>query len=131
MKLKTILLQRLKKKELMSKRLSKYFSSFDYFDKSLTVLSATRGSISIASFVTVIGVPVGIASANFTLSFSIYTAIVKKLLKTTRNKKKKHNRIVLLARSRLNNIESRISQALIKNENNHEGFMTIINEQKK
>ena len=53
------------------------------------VLSATSRSISIASFATVIGAPVGIASASFTLAFSISTGIVKKLLKTTRNRKKK------------------------------------------
>ena len=54
----------------MSKRLSKYMDFFDYFDKSLTVLSVTTGSISIASFTTVIGVPVGIISAGFSLAFS-------------------------------------------------------------
>ena len=53
----------------MSKRLSKYITSFDYFDKSLTVLSVTTGSISIASFATVTGAPVGIASASFRLAF--------------------------------------------------------------
>ena len=59
MKLKIILFQRLKK-EQMSKSLSKYIASFDYFDKSLIVLSVATGSISIASFATIIGAPVGI-----------------------------------------------------------------------
>ena len=68
MKSRTILLQRLKK-ELMSKRLSKYIASLDYFDKFLIVLSATNGSISIASFATVIGTPVGIASVCLCLPF--------------------------------------------------------------
>ena len=115
----------------MSKRLSKYIASFDYFDKSLIVLSVTTGSISIASFATVIGAPVGIVSASFTLAFSISTGIIKKLLKTTRNKKKKHNKIVMLARSKLNSIESKISKALMDNEISHEDFETIINEEKK
>ena len=75
-------------RELMSKRLSKYFAFCDCFGKSLIVLSATSGSIYIASFATVIGMPVGIASASCSLTFSISTAIVKKLLKTTQNKKK-------------------------------------------
>ena len=73
----------------MSKRLCKYIASFDYFDKSLIVLSETSGSISIASFATVIGTPVGIASASHSLIFSLSTRLKKKLLKTTRNKKKK------------------------------------------
>ena len=114
----------------MSDRPGKYIASFDYFDKSLTVLSVTTGSISIASFATVIGAPVGIVSARFGLSFSIFKWTVKKLLKTTRNKKKKHNKVVMLARSKLNSIESKISEALINNEISHEDFMTIINEEK-
>ena len=72
----------------MSKRFSKYITSFDYFDKALIVLSVTTGSISIASFATVIGATVRIASASFSLAFSISAGIVKKLLKTTRNKRK-------------------------------------------
>ena len=121
----------LKERELMSKRLSKYIASFDYFDKLLIVLSVATDSISIASFATVIGAPVGITSASFSLAFSICTEIVKKLLKTTRNKKKKHNKIVMLARSKLNSIESKISEALINNEIKHEDFTTIIDEEKK
>ena len=77
----------IKERKLMSKRLSKYIAFFYYFDKSLIVLSVTTGSISIASFATVIGAPVGMTSASFSLAFSISTGIVKKLLKTTRNKK--------------------------------------------
>ena len=126
MKLKIILLLR-----LIGKRLSKCIASFDYFDKPLIVLSITTSSISIASFATVIGAPVGIASASFSLAFSISTGIVKKLLKTVRNMKKKHNKIVMLARSKLNSIESKISKALMDNEISHEDFETIINEEKK
>ena len=114
----------------MSKRLSKYIASFDYFYKSLTVLSATSGSISIASFATVFGTPVGIASASLSLTFSSSTELVKKILKTTRNKKKKHNKIVMLARSKLNSIESKISEALTNNRISHEDFMTTINEER-
>ena len=62
----------------MSKRRSKYIASFDYFHKSLIVLSVTKGSISIASFATVIGTPVGIASASLSLTFSLSTGLVKK-----------------------------------------------------
>ena len=121
----------IKERELMSKRLSKYIASFDYFDKSLIVLSVTTGSISIASFATVIGAPVGMMSASCSLAFSVTTGFVKTLLKTTRNKKKNHNKVVMLARSKLNSIESKISEALINNEISHQDFMTIINQEKK
>ena len=115
----------------MSKRLSKYIASFDYFDQSLIVLSVRTGSISIASFATVIRAPVGMMNASCSLAFSITTGIVKKLLKTTRNKQKKHNKIVMLASSKLNSIEIKISKALIDNEISHEDFETINNEEKK
>ena len=111
----------------MSKRLSKYISFLDYFDKLLIVLSVRTGRISIASFATVFGAPVGITSAIFSLVFSISTGTVKKLLKTTRNKKKKQN---MLARTKLNSIESKISESLINNEISHKDFMTIIKEGK-
>ena len=67
----------IKERELMSRRLSKYIASFDYFDKLLTVLSVTTGSISIASFATIIGAPVGIVRVSFSLAFSISTGIIK------------------------------------------------------
>ena len=77
-----------KKRELMSKSLSKYIASFDYFDTTLIVLSVTTGRMSVPSFSTVIGAPVGIPSASFSVAFLISTGIVKKLLKTTRNREK-------------------------------------------
>ena len=120
----------IKERELMSKRLSKYIASFDYFDKSLIALSVTTGSISIASFATVIGVPVGMMSASCSLAFSITTGIVKKLL-LKQKIRRKNNEIVMLARSKLNSIESKISEALINNEISHKDFMTIINEENK
>ena len=120
----------IKERELTRKRLSKYIASFGYFVKSLIVLFVTTGSISIASFATVIGAPVGIVSASFSLTFSNSTGIAKNLLKTTRNKKKKHNKIIMLARSKLNSIESKISEALTNNEIKHEDFTTTIDEEK-
>ena len=120
----------IKERELMSKKLSKYISFFDYFDKPLIILSVTSGSVSIASFAKVIGIPVGITSASFSLAFSLCTRLVKMLLKTTGNKNKKHNKIVILVRSKLNSIESKISETLINNQISHEDLMTIINEER-
>ena len=114
--IKNYFIAEIKERELMSKRLSQYIASFDYFDKSLIVLSATSGSISIASFATVIGTPIGIASLS--LTFSLCTVLIKNLLKATRNKKK--NKIVMLARSKVKSIKSKISEALVNNQISHE-----------
>ena len=129
-KIKEYFIADIKEREIIRKRLSKYIASFDYFDKSLIVLSATSGTISIESFATVIGTPAGIAGASLSLTFSLPTGLVKKLLKTAKNKKKKHNKIVMLARSKLNSIESKISEAIMNNQISHEDFMTIINEER-
>ena len=114
----------------MRKRLGKYIASFEYFDKSLIVLSLTICSASVPSFATVTGASVGIASASFSLVFSVFRGIVKKLLKTKTNENKKHNKIVILTRSKLNSIESKISEALISSKISHQDFMPIINKAK-
>ena len=115
----------------MSKELSKHIAAFDYFDKALIILSATSRGISIISFTSVIGVPVGIASASFTFVFSLTTGIIKELLKITINKKKKHNKTVMLVKNKFNSIEGLIYQALIDLEISHEEFQTIVNEKEK
>ena len=77
--IKDYLIAEIKERELISKKLSKYFAFYYYFDKSLIVLSVTTDSICIASFATVIGVPVEMASVSFSPAFSISTGIVNKL----------------------------------------------------
>ena len=107
----------------------KLCSNFDYIDKVLIVLNATSGGVSIISFASVVLAPPGIASASFTLIFSLTTGIIKKLLSITRNKKKKHDKILMLAKSKLNSIETLIAQALI--DISHEGFVAIFKEKMK
>ena len=113
---------------MCSKKLS---PAFDYIDKILIVLSATSSGVCIISSASVVGAPVGIASASFTLIFSLTTGIVKKLLNITRNKKKKHDKILMLAKSKLDSIETLVSQALIDMEISHEEFNAIIREKEK
>ena len=129
--IKDYFLAEITEREPISKNISKYIASLDYFDKSLNVLSILCGSISIASFARFIGAPAGIVGASCGLTFSIKSGFVKMFLKRIRNKKKKHNKIFMLARSKLNSIESKISKALMDNEISHEDFETIINEEKK
>ena len=102
--------------------MSKYTDALDYTDKTLIVLSATIGGISIISFTNTIGIPAGVISASLTLVFSLTTGIIKKLLKETRKKKKEHSKIIILAKSKLNGIESLMSQALIDLDISHEEF---------
>ena len=111
--------------------MNRYVTIFDYIDKILIILSATTSGISIISFTSVIGTSVGIVSASFTLIFSLSTGIIKKLLNMTRNKKKKHDKILMLAESRFNSIENLISQALNGLDISHEQFKMTLNEKDK
>ena len=130
-KIENYFIEEINQRKSCSKKLSKYVAAFDYIDQALIVLSATSGGVSIISFTSIIGAPVGIASASFTLIFSLTTGIVKKLLNITRNKKKKHDKILMLAKSKLNSIETLISQALIDMDISHEEFITILKEKDK
>ena len=100
-------------------------------DKILIVLSATTGGVCIVSYTTVVGAPVGIPSAGFTIVFSLTTGKIKKILSATRNKKKKHDKILILAKRKLNSIETLVSQALIDMEISHGEFITILKEKSK
>ena len=122
--------QEINQRKSCSKKLNKYVTTFDYIDKILIVLSATSSGVSIISFTSIIGAPVGIASASFTLIFSLTTGIIKKLLSITRNKKK-HDKILMLAKSKLDSIETLVSQELIDMEISHEEFNPIIREKSK
>ena len=102
--IKDYFLADIRERDLISKNLSKYIASLDYFDKSLNVLSILSGSISIASFASVIGVT-GVIGTSCSFTFSITSGFVKRFLKTKRIKKKKHNKVVMLARSKLNSVE--------------------------
>ena len=118
--------QEINQRKSCSKKLNKYVTAFDFIDKVLIVLSATSSGVSIISFTSFVGAPVGIASASFTLIFFLTTGIVKKLLNITRNKKKKHDKILMLAKNKLNSIETLLSQALIDMEISHEEYSTIL-----
>ena len=87
--IKDCFLAEIRERELISKNLNKYIASFDYFDRSLNVLSVLSGSISIASFATIIGVPAVVIGASFSFTFPITSGFIKRFLKTIRNKKKK------------------------------------------
>ena len=115
-----------------SRKLSRYFTIFDYIDKTLIVLSATNSGVSIISFTsTTIGESVGIISASFTLIFCLTTRIIKKLLNMTTNEKKKHDQLLMLAKSKFNSIEKLISQALGDLDISHEEFIMILKEKDK
>ena len=91
-------------------------------------MSASFGTLSIASYASVVGTPARIAGSSLTLIFTIGTGISKSLLKVTKKRKKKHNKIIALAKNKLNTIYTLLSSALNDFEISHKEFSNIITE---
>ena len=118
----------IKERKDIIQKLNKYIVSFDYLDKIFITLSASFGTLSIASYASVVGTPAGFASSSLTLIFTIGTGISKSLLKVTKKRKKKHNKIIALAKNKLNTIDTLLSSALNDSEISHEEFSNAITE---
>ena len=118
----------IKERKYVIKKLNKYLVSFDYLDKIFIALSASFGTLSIASYASVVGTPAGIAGSSLTLIFTIGTGISKSLLKLTKKRKKKNNKIIVLAKNKLNMTDTLLSSALNDSEISHKEFTNIINE---
>ena len=118
----------IKERKDIIKKLNKYLVSFDYLDKIFITLSVSFGTLSIASYASVVVIPAGITGASLTLVFTIGTGISKSLLKLTKKRKKKHNKIIALAKNKLNMIDTLLSSALNDSEISHKKFTNIINE---
>ena len=117
-----------KERKGIIKKLNKYLVSFDYLDKIFITLSASFGTLSIASYASVVGIPADITGASLTLVFKIGTGISISLLKVTKKRKKKHNKIIVLAKSKLSDNETLLSSALNDSEISHEKFTSITTE---
>ena len=127
-KIKDYFKNEIKERKDIIKKLNKYLVSFDYLDKIFIALSSSFGTLSIASYASVVGIPVGIAGSSLTLIFTIGTGISKSLLNVTKKRKKKHNKIIALAKNKLNTIDKLLSSTLNDSEISHEEFTNIINE---
>ena len=126
-KIKDYFNNEINERKYIIKKLNKYIVGFDYLDKIFITLSASFGTLSIASHATIVGIPVGITGASLTLIFTIGTGISKSLLKVTKKRKKKHKKITL-AKSKLNTIDTLLSSALNDSKISHEEFTNIITE---
>ena len=120
----------IKERKDIIKKLNKYLVGFDYLDKIFITLSASLGTLSIASYASVVGIPGGITSASLNLVFALGTGISKSLLNLTKKRKKKHNKIIILGKNKLNTIDTLLSSALNDSKISHEEFSNIITEKK-
>ena len=118
----------IKERKDIIKKLNKYLVSFHYLGKIFITLSASFGTLSIASYASVVGIPAGITGASLNLVFTLGTGISKSLLNLTKKRKKKHNKIIVLAKYKLNTIDTLLSSALNDSKISHEEFSNIITE---
>ena len=118
----------IKERKDIIKKLNKYLVSSDYLDKIFITLSASFGTLGIASYASVVGILAGITGASLNLVFTLGTGISKSLLNLTKERKKKHNKIIALAKNKLNTIDTLLSCALNDFKMIHEEFSNIITE---
>ena len=111
-------LEEIKQNELMSKNHKKVCTTLNYIENFLILASTITGCISISTFASLLGIPIGITSSEIVL----ITAGIKKYKSIIKKKKKKHDKTVLLAKSRLNSIEVLISKALLDSNISHDEF---------
>ena len=118
---KNYLFEEIEQNELMSRKHKKFCTTLNYTEHFLILTSVIAGCISISAFASFLGIPVGIKSSAIGLEIRAVTAGIKKYKSII--KKKKHDKIVLLAKSKLNSIEILISKALINSNISHDEFV--------
>ena len=111
----------------MSKKYKKVCTTLNYVENFLILGSTIAGCVSISAFASLVGIPIGITSFAIGLKIFATTAGIKKYKLIIKKKKKKHDKIVLLAKSKLNSIEVLISKALIDSVINYDEFVLINN----
>ena len=127
-KIRDCLNNELNERKNIIKKLNKYIIGFDYLDKIFIALSASFGTLSIASHVTIVNIHAGIIGSSLTLIFTLGMGISKSLLKITKKRKKKHNKIIVLAKIKLNKIEKLLSNTSDDSKISHEEFASITTE---
>ena len=125
-----ILLEDIKHNDLISekqKKICKYLNDVEHF---LILASTVTGCVSIATFTSLVAVPVCITNSPVKLKIYAVTTGIKKYKSIIKKKKKKHNEIVLLGKSELNAIEDLTFKALSNSYISHEKFVSLNNELK-
>ena len=119
------LTEEINQKDLMSKKHKKVCTTLNYIEHFLILGSTITGCISISAFASLVGIPIGIMSSAIGLKICEITAAIKKYKSIIQKKKKKHDKVVLLAKSKLNSTEVLISKALIDSVISHDEFVLM------
>ena len=113
--------------ELMSKKHNKVCRVLNYIEHLLILISTVTECVPISAFASLVGIPIGITSSVVGLKICVITAGTKKYKSIIKRKRKKHDKIVLLAKSKLNSIDTLISKTIIDSVISHDEFILINN----
>ena len=119
------LIDEINRNELISKKHKKVCTTLNYIQHSLILISTITGCIFISAFASLVGIPIAITNSAVGLTSCVLTAASKNYKSIIKKKKKKHDKIVLLAKSKLNSMEVLLSKALIDSVISHEEFVLI------
>ena len=119
------LIDEINRNELISKKHKKVCTTLNYIQHSLILISTITGCIFISAFASLVGIPIAIMNSAVGLTSCVLTAASKNYKSIIKKKKKKHDKIVLLAKSKLNSMEVLLSKALIDSVISHEEFILI------
>ena len=129
-KIKDYLEQEIKYQQLLTSQLSKYLTGFDHAEKILTVFSTFFSGANI--FAHVIGEKrlLGLITFVFSLLFCLSSGVVKKLQQETKTRKKKQNKLLYLAKNKVDSVEMVVSESLMDGIIEHKEFLAIMKEKK-
>ena len=102
---RTYIIEEINRNELMSKKHKKVYTTLNYIEHFLILASTITGCVSISAFSSLVGISIGITSSAVRLKIYAVTAAIKKYKSKIKKNKGKHNKIILLAKSKLNSIE--------------------------
>ena len=123
--IKKYLIEEINQNELMSKKHQNVCRVLKYIEHSLIIIFRIAGCVSISAFASLVVIPIGITSSAIRLKVCVITAGIKKYKSISKKKRKKHNKMLFLAKSKLNSIEVLISKALNDSNIKHDGFVLI------
>ena len=124
------LIEKINENELMSKKHEKVYVVLNYIEDLLILISTVSGCVSICNFAPLVGFPIGIPNSAIGLKICVIPAEIKRYKSIIKKKKKKHEKILSLAESKLNSVEDSIFTALI-NSNIRDDVFVLINDIKK
>ena len=123
--------QEIKYQQLLTSKLSKYLTGFDYADKILTVFLTVFSGTNIFAHVKGEKQLLGLITSVFSLMLCLSSGVVKKLQQETKTRKKKHNRLLYLAKNKLDCVEMLVSKLVQDGIIDHHEFLAIIKEKKR